>query len=47
MIKEVVYKYDINTLERQTEDKDLRMNDISKVKIENDKTINDRFLSRE
>jgi sulfate adenylyltransferase subunit 1 len=33
MIKEVVYKIDINTLERNSEDKDLTMNDISKVKI--------------
>ncbi len=33
MIKEVVYKIDINTLVRNTEDKELGMNDISKVKI--------------
>ena len=33
MIKEVVYKYDINTLDRNKVDKDLKMNDISKVKI--------------
>lgn len=33
MIKEVVYKIDINTLERNSEDKDLTMNDISKVRI--------------
>lgn len=33
MIKEVIYKIDINTLERNSEDKDLTMNDISKVKI--------------
>ena len=33
MIKEVVYKIDINTLERDSEDKDLKMNDISKVRI--------------
>jgi len=33
MIKEIVYKIDINTLERDPEDKDLKMNDISKVKI--------------
>jgi len=33
MIKEVVYKIDINTLERDSEEKDLNMNDISKVKI--------------
>ena len=33
MIKEVLYKIDINTYNRNTEDKDLRMNDISRVKI--------------
>ncbi len=33
MIKEVLYKYDINTMERIKEDKELRMNDICKVKI--------------
>ncbi|NRB59554.1 MAG: sulfate adenylyltransferase subunit CysN [Winogradskyella sp.] len=39
MIKEVVYKYDINTLERQTEDKTLTMNDISKVRIRTTKPL--------
>ncbi|RIA08212.1 sulfate adenylyltransferase subunit 1 [Flavobacteriaceae bacterium MAR_2010_72] len=39
MIKEVVYKYDINTLERKTDDKDLGMNDISKVKIRTTKPL--------
>ena len=33
MIKEVVYKVDINTYSRNTEDKDLKMNDIARVKI--------------
>ena len=33
MIKEVVYKIDINTYNRNTENKDLEMNDISRVKI--------------
>ncbi|WP_423820493.1 GTP-binding protein [Salinimicrobium sp. TIG7-5_MAKvit] len=33
MIKEVVYKMDINSLERDSEDKDLTMNDIARVKI--------------
>ncbi len=33
MIKEVVYKMDINTYNRDTEDKELKMNDISRVKI--------------
>jgi len=39
MIKEVVYKYDINTLERNMHDKDLGMNDISKVKIRTTKPL--------
>lgn len=33
MIKEVIYKIDINTLGRKTEDTELTMNDICKVKI--------------
>lgn len=33
MIKEIVYKVDINTLHRQEEDKDIQMNDIARVKI--------------
>ncbi|APY08474.1 sulfate adenylyltransferase subunit CysN [Winogradskyella sp. J14-2] len=39
MIKEVVYKYDINTLERKSEDSDLAMNDIAKVKIRTTKPL--------
>ena len=39
MIKEVVYKYDINTLERNTEDTDLAMNDIARVKIRTTKPL--------
>lgn len=39
MIKEVIYKFDINSLERNSEDKDLRMNDISKVKIRTTKPL--------
>jgi len=39
MIKEVVYKFDINTLERKTEDKVLNMNDISKVWIRTTKPL--------
>ena len=39
MIKEVVYKIDINTLERLEDDKELRMNDISKVKIRTTKPL--------
>ncbi len=33
MIKEVVYKIDINTYNRDTEDKDLDMNDIGRIKV--------------
>lgn len=33
MIKEVVYKIDINTYDRKTEDKDLTMNDIARIRI--------------
>ena len=33
MIKEVLYKIDINTYDRDEEDKELRMNDISRIKI--------------
>ncbi|NJB71498.1 sulfate adenylyltransferase subunit 1 [Saonia flava] len=39
MIKEVVYKIDINSLDRNKEDKDLQMNDISKVKIRTTKPL--------
>jgi len=39
MIKEVVYKFDINTLERKRDDKELKMNDISKVKIRTTKPL--------
>ncbi|MCX7551326.1 sulfate adenylyltransferase subunit 1 [Xanthomarina sp. F2636L] len=39
MIKEVVYKYDINTLDRITGDTELKMNDISKVKIRTTKPL--------
>lgn len=33
MIREIIYKIDINTLGRQTENTGLKMNDIAKVKI--------------
>lgn len=33
MIKEVIYKIDINTYEREMEDKDLKMNDIARIRI--------------
>jgi sulfate adenylyltransferase subunit 1 len=39
MIKEVVYKYNINTLDRITDDKELNMNDICKVKIRTTKPL--------
>ena len=39
MIKEVVYKIDINTLGRNKEDKDLNMNDICKVRIRTTKPL--------
>ena len=39
MIKEVVYKINIETLDRNTEDKSLNMNDISKVKIRTTKPL--------
>jgi sulfate adenylyltransferase subunit 1 len=39
MITEVIYKLDLNTLERKTEDKELNMNDISKVKIRTTKPL--------
>jgi sulfate adenylyltransferase subunit 1 len=39
MIKEVIYKYKINTLERINDDKELVMNDICKVKIRTTKPL--------
>ena len=39
IIKEVVYKYNINTLDRITDDKELNMNDICKVKIRTTKPL--------
>ena len=39
MIKEIVYKIDIDTLKRNNEDKNLSMNDISKVKIRTTKPL--------
>ena len=39
MIKEVVYKFDINTLKRETDDSSLTMNDISRVKIRTTKPL--------
>ena len=39
MIQEVIYKFDINTLERDGQDKELKMNDICKVKIRTTKPL--------
>ena len=39
MIKEVVYKYNINTLDRIHDDNELNMNDICKVKIRTTKPL--------
>jgi sulfate adenylyltransferase subunit 1 len=39
MIKEVVYKIDIETLDRNTEDKTLNMNDICKVRLRTTKPL--------
>jgi len=39
MIKEVVYKINIESLDRNTEDKELKMNDIAKVKIRTTKPL--------
>jgi sulfate adenylyltransferase subunit 1 len=39
MIKEVVYKFNINTLDRITDDKEMHMNDICKVKIRTTKPL--------
>lgn len=39
MIKEVVYKMDINTITRNTEDKEIGMNDICRVKIKTTKPL--------
>ncbi|MCY2686945.1 sulfate adenylyltransferase subunit 1 [Salinimicrobium sp. TH3] len=39
MIKEVVYKMDINTFERDSEDKGLAMNDIARVKIRTTRSL--------
>ena len=39
MITEIQYKMDINTLHRLEEDKDIKMNDIARVKIRSTKPI--------
>jgi len=39
LIKEVVYKIDINTYDRNNDDKDLKMNDIGRVKIRTTKPL--------
>jgi sulfate adenylyltransferase subunit 1 len=40
MINEVVSKIDINTLEKNFEDKDVKMNDIARIKIRTTKALN-------
>ncbi|HET8810404.1 MAG TPA: GTP-binding protein [Flavobacteriaceae bacterium] len=39
MLKDVVYKIDINTYDRDMEDKDLKMNDIARVKIRTNRRL--------
>ena len=39
MIKDVVYKVNINTYERNEEDKDFQMNDIGRVKLRTTKPL--------
>ena len=39
MIKEVVYVIDINTLERNADEKELKMNTIAKVKLRTTKPL--------
>lgn len=39
MIKEVVYKVDVNTLQRDEENKDLKMNDIARVRLRTTKPL--------
>ena len=39
MIKQVIYKFNINTFERDTEDKELHMNDICKVRLRTTKPL--------
>ena len=39
IIKEVIYKYNVNTLDRINDDKELNMNDICKVKIRTTKPL--------
>ena len=39
MVKEIVYKVDINTLDNNLEDKDVKMNDIARIKIRTTKPL--------
>ena len=39
MVKEVVYKVNINTLQREEGDKDIRMNDIARIKLRTTKPL--------
>ncbi|MCB0736518.1 MAG: sulfate adenylyltransferase subunit CysN [Bacteroidetes bacterium] len=46
MIKEVVYKMDINTLHRVEDDKSIRMNDIGRVRIRTTKPLHGDIYSK-
>lgn len=39
VVKDILYKLDINTLHRDQEDKDIRMNDIARIKIRSTKPL--------
>ena len=39
VIKEIIYKVNINTLENETDDKNIRMNDIARIKIRTTKPL--------
>ncbi len=39
MIKDVIYKIDVNTYDRDEEDKELKMNDIARVKVRTNKPV--------
>jgi sulfate adenylyltransferase subunit 1 len=39
VIKEIVYKIDINTLHRKEDDRKIQMNDISRIKIRTTKPL--------
>ncbi len=43
MVKEIVYKMDINTLHRNEEDKTIKMNDIARIRL---RTTNPLFTDK-